>query len=957
MKQLNHIAAYFLGFVLLASLAVAAPPPVIDPPSVTYAPPAQVIEGNQPLVAGSVQQAATNPYTLTVVGPAYLPPGSGFPITVNYVVEVLTDAVLGPAIPPGVSLLDAAKFVTLSKSSLTFSAANESQQLVVAVNVPAGKYAGNYTWKIRGTNWPAGVNDAKATINATIKAAPTVDTTLPVITNLLPVNGTNYVYNPPTTGPISFPISFDATVAAGGSLISAISAKIDGNPFNGATLFNGVPLNPLATTGVNTLAASGIVQSPAITDVGPHSIVVSATNNVGTVYATTMINILAPPKITSAATTMFSYRQAGSFTVTSSGYPAASYRITSGSLPAGLLFDPATGVLSGTPTTTAGSPIVLSIQALNSVGSDTQTFTLVVNKAPLTATAVASNKVYDGNTTATLVSAQLVGVFAPDVVKVNTSGASANFTNKMVGTGKAVSVTGLTLQGADAGNYVFGGTATTTANITPKALTVSGVSAGTRTYNQTNLASLLLTAASLVGVVNGDAVVLSAAGATATFADVNIGTGKPVTVSGLGLSGSDSGNYTLTQPTDVKGDITPGLLTYVATPASRVFGAVNPAFSGTVTGFVGLDTMTTATTGTLRFMSLAISTSPVGSYAINGEGLSATNYTFAQAASNATALTVTAGSTTPTCGTAIVRHAPVLNGNSGVDGSLQVLLPESIALNGNAWISKNLYVPGMPSYRLNGNPTFGGVDDSGTGKTTPTNHTVTLNGNNVLGKLVRKTDAVAMPFIDTPPPATGTRDVKLNKDDDSAGNFATVRDLTVSGTASAVAVPPGVYRDITVTGTSSVVLGVANATVPAVYHVRSLKFTGNSQLKVVGPIVLTVGDDVVFNDNVGNSAHPDWLKLNLFSGDLTLNGTVAFYGFVVAPAGEVKIDGQGKLRGGLICDKLTMNGYGLVDMCGCTAQGAHSDDDHHDDDDHHEGSDDHKSDCGDDGRSRSGGGS
>ncbi|MCA1834555.1 MAG: hypothetical protein LC750_17810, partial [Actinobacteria bacterium] len=87
---------------------------------------------------------------------------------------------------------------------------------------------------------------------------------------------------------------------------------------------------------------------------------------------------------------------------------------------------------------------------------------------------------------------------------------------------------------------------------------------------------------------------------------------------------------------------TPVTLTYVANTASRLYGVSNPPFSGTVLGFVGSETQATATTGTLTFTSPATSSSNVGSYAINGSGLTATygNYTFVQAAANATALTI-----------------------------------------------------------------------------------------------------------------------------------------------------------------------------------------------------------------------------------------------------------------------------------------------------------------------------
>ncbi len=48
---------------------------------------------------------------------------------------------------------------------------------------------------------------------------------------------------------------------------------------------------------------------------------------------------------------------------------------------------------------------------------------------------------------------------------------------------------------------------------------------------------------------------------TGTFADKNVGTGKAVAVGGLSLSGTDAGNYTLTQPGSLTADITPASLT------------------------------------------------------------------------------------------------------------------------------------------------------------------------------------------------------------------------------------------------------------------------------------------------------------------------------------------------------------------------------------------------------------
>jgi hypothetical protein len=65
-------------------------------------------------------------------------------------------------------------------------------------------------------------------------------------------------------------------------------------------------------------------------------------------------------------------------------------------------------------------------------------------------------------------------------------------------------------------------------------------------------------------------------------------------------------------------------------------------FDGTVGGFKGSDTLTSATSGTLLFATTADS-SQIGAYAVDGSGLSANagNYVFAQDPANATALIIT----------------------------------------------------------------------------------------------------------------------------------------------------------------------------------------------------------------------------------------------------------------------------------------------------------------------------
>jgi len=79
----------------------------------------------------------------------------------------------------------------------------------------------------------------------------------------------------------------------------------------------------------------------------------------------------------------------------------------------------------------------------------------------------AQNKVYDGTTVATLTldSAEVIGLVDGDDVTVVVSVAVGAFADAEVGTGKLVTVSGLTLIGADAGKYSLT-QPTTTADIT-----------------------------------------------------------------------------------------------------------------------------------------------------------------------------------------------------------------------------------------------------------------------------------------------------------------------------------------------------------------------------------------------------------------------------------------------------------------------------------------------------------
>ena len=131
---------------------------------------------------------------------------------------------------------------------------------------------------------------------------------------------------------------------------------------------------------------------------------------------------------------------------------------------------------------------------------------------------------------------------------LDTSGATGTFATKDVGTGKTVTVSGLSLTGADAGNYILT-PPTTTANITAATLTVTGITASDKVYDGTTDATLDTAAPRWSASSRATTSTLDVVGAVGTFDTPDIGTGITVFITGLTITGTDSGNYALTQPT------------------------------------------------------------------------------------------------------------------------------------------------------------------------------------------------------------------------------------------------------------------------------------------------------------------------------------------------------------------------------------------------------------------------
>jgi hypothetical protein len=237
---------------------------------------------------------------------------------------------------------------------------------------------------------------------------------------------------------------------------------------NLAGAFNGVPVSFADPPGDATVTLASGAHSVNISggtaSIDYHSNTTLGPDNVSTTFdnATTAatLEVDQAPAITSANTAPFTVGTAGSFTVTTTGYPAAA--ITKiGSLPSGLTFtDNGNGsaTISGTPAAGTGGNYTMNLTAANGVSPNAnKTLTVNVSQAPG----------FTSGSTATFVTGS-AGVF-----NVTTSGFPTVSTITESGTLPA----GVTFTDNGNGTATLAGTPTGNGNTYPVTLTASnGVS-------------------------------------------------------------------------------------------------------------------------------------------------------------------------------------------------------------------------------------------------------------------------------------------------------------------------------------------------------------------------------------------------------------------------------------------------------------------------------------------------
>ena len=257
----------------------------------------------------------------------------------------------------------------------------------------------------------------------------------------------------------------------------------------------------------------------------------------------------------------------------------------------------AQGMATGSTSTigVAGSPhqifAVYIPDSQSTYGGSTSATPASLTITPLTLTVTgiaAQNKIYDSTSTATIdiSSAVLSGVVNGDQVSLNPIGYTASFNNANVGAGKPITVTGLSLLGSGATNYVVAQPTNLTATIAAAPLTL-------KANNLSMLAgsavpTLTFTATGLVGTDTTTTAftTLPVLSTTATSA-------SPPGVYPITISGGVAPNYNIIQ-------YTPGTLSVITSTATTttLTSSSNPAVGGQAVTFTAQVTRSSPSAGT-----------------------------------------------------------------------------------------------------------------------------------------------------------------------------------------------------------------------------------------------------------------------------------------------------------------------------------------------------------------------
>ena len=529
----------------------------------------------------------------------------------------------------------------------------------------------------------------------------------------------------------------------------------------------------------------------------------------------------------------------------------------------------------------------------------------------------ADDRVYDATTLAALQGTASVTGLAGDTVSLSGT-AVGNFADKHVGDDKTVNLSGVTLTGADAGNYVLATDSGLTANVTPLDLNVTGLTADNRVYDATDAATL--TGTGTVLAIAGDTVSLDGT-AVGTFDDKNAGTGKSVTVSGLSLSGVDAGNYNLVFPSALTADITQADIQVNGLAAeSRIYDATVVAnLTGTaVVTALGSDVLTVEGAAVGSFADKNVGTGKaVTVTGLTLSGADAANYSILQPAGltadvTARPITLTGltvddkvyDATTDTTTTGTAAFSGILAGDTAtIDGSAASYAFE----DKNAGNDKNIDISGVLITGTDAANYDATSADGFTASITPA--ALTISGVSAAGRVYDTTTAVVLSggavqgviagddiTLNTSG-ATGTLDNKNIGVDKNVTASGYVVDGVDSGNY-ALEQPTGLLATIT-----AAVLNIVGINGDKTYDGLA-----SAVLSFTGLDAVFAGDDVTVEDSAVTAAYDD--KNAGTNRDITITGN---YGLNGTDAGNYSLTQPVALTGDIAQRGITVEGLTIAD--------------------------------------------
>ena len=403
-----------------------------------------------------------------------------------------------------------------------------------------------------------------------------------------------------------------------------------------------------------------------------------------------------------------------------------------------------------------GTQLSNYILPTSAAGSAVITPRSVILRAP------AVSKTYDGGTAYATGAGDLAAIGANLVGGDTVGSAAIAFADRNAGTGnRGVLLNGATINdGNNGANYTVTLAGNDAGTIVPRVLTVTATGRD-RVYDAGTGATVSLSD----DRVDGDQ--LDVSYASARFADKNAGTGKAISVAGIGKTGGDSGNYVLASDTAAaKADIARAQLVLGGVAAvGRTYD------TGTAVTLAGRPTV-----NALGNDVVAIGGRGVGTLAdknagqgkqvtVSGYTIGDTNYTLVQptgltvdiapAVLALGGLSVDAGKTYDGSSTAILHGTPVVTGLNGETVGMSGIAAGQFA-DANAGRNKAVTVSGLAStdsnYVIGQQPGLAGniapaaltVGLTGVGKVYDGNATATLSGANFTVAGLIGSDSIAL---------------------------------------------------------------------------------------------------------------------------------------------------------------------------------------------------------------------